>query len=129
MTDLLLDPRSTTLNVGSREGFAVCRSCGCADFAAIGRFMAEYEITHLGVLRRSLADETQRGCRRQARRPPHTPAQDEETRLLTALARDAVFTDHIAFLCAEHQALNELLAVVRAGGAFRCSLLGSGHAG
>ena len=96
----------------------MCSYCGCADLEIVGRFMAEHEhiINHLTALRGSLDDEPRRraAARELGDGPtPHLVA--EEAGLFTLLARDEVFTDHIARLCGEHHELDELLARVDDG--------------
>ncbi|KGN30810.1 hypothetical protein N802_06265 [Knoellia sinensis KCTC 19936] len=88
----------------------------------MGRFMAEHEdiINHLTALRNA-PDEAGRSAAADAMAHalwPHTDA--EETGLFSVLARDELFTDHIASLCAEHVEIGERLAQVREGepGAF-----------
>lgn len=88
----------------------MCAYCGCADFEVVGRFMAEHEhiINHLSALRRLArrrAPAARSGARTEAHLTPHVVA--EEAGLFTIMARDEVFTDHIARLCGEHHELDE----------------------
>jgi hemerythrin-like domain-containing protein len=96
----------------------MCSYCGCADLEVVGRFMAEHEhiINHLTALRSSLEDpERRRAAARDLGEhlTPHVVA--EEAGLFPVMARDEVFTDHIARLCGEHHELDELLARVADG--------------
>jgi hemerythrin-like domain-containing protein len=96
----------------------MCSYCGCADFEVVGRFMAEHEhiINHLSALRSSLDDEPRRCAAAHelaAHLTPHVVA--EEAGLFTVMARDEVFTDHIASLFGEHLYLDELLGAVEGG--------------
>jgi hemerythrin-like domain-containing protein len=96
----------------------MCSYCGCADLEVVGRFMAEHEhiINHLSALRSSLDDEPRRRAAARhlnAHLTPHVVA--EEAGLFTVMARDELFTDHIARLCGEHHELDELLGAVADG--------------
>ena len=96
----------------------MCSYCGCADLEVVGRFMAEHEhiINHLSALRGGLEDPERRRAAAgtlAAHLLPHVEA--EEVGLFTVMARDELFTDHIATLCSEHQELDELLARVADG--------------
>jgi hemerythrin-like domain-containing protein len=96
----------------------MCSYCGCADLEVVGRFMAEHEhiINHLGALRAALDDPARRRTAADALAAHLTPhVEAEEVGLFTVLARDELFTDHIARLCAEHHELDELLARVADG--------------
>ncbi len=96
----------------------MCSYCGCADFATVGRFMAEHEhiINHLGELRSALTVPLRRreaADTLAAHLSPHTAA--EEVGLFAVLSRDELFTDHIAELCLEHESLDSLVSRVGAG--------------
>lgn len=96
----------------------MCSYCGCADFATVGRFMAEHEhiINHLGALRAALLEPTRRqaaAATLAAHLAPHTAA--EEVGLFAVLARDELFCAHIGELCLEHETLDRLVARVGAG--------------
>lgn len=96
----------------------MCSYCGCADLEVVGRFMAEHEhiVNHLTALRGALEDPARRRAAAEelaAHLLPHVRA--EEVGLFAVMARDDVFTDHIAQLCSEHAELDELLARVADG--------------
>lgn len=98
----------------------MCSYCGCDSIEVIGRFMSEHVdiINATGELRSAVAAGD--AARVTAKRNnvarllwPHASA--EEVGLFRVLARDEVFTDHIAGLCAEHEALDVYLARVTPG--------------
>ena len=96
----------------------MCSYCGCADIEVVGRFMAEHEhiINHLGALRDGLEDPDRRRAAAgtlAAHLLPHVEA--EEVGLFAVMARDELFTGHIATLCGEHHELDDLLARVADG--------------
>jgi hemerythrin-like domain-containing protein len=96
----------------------MCSYCGCADLEVVGRFMAEHEhiVNHLTALRGALHDPALRRAAADelaAHLLPHVEA--EEAGLFTVMARDELFTDHVARLCSEHHELDDLLARVRDG--------------
>jgi len=95
----------------------VCSYCGCDSIEVIGRFMSEHVeiINATGVLREAaLSGDAAALASAKARVAgllwPHTVA--EESGLFRVMARDDVYADHIATLCAEHVTLESLLAAV-----------------
>lgn len=98
----------------------MCSYCGCESIEVIGRFMAEHVdiINATGDLRAAVASGDADRVATMRKRVaallwPHTTA--EEAGLFTVMARDEVFTDHIAGLCAEHEALDVCLAKLTPG--------------
>jgi hypothetical protein len=98
----------------------VCSYCGCDSIEVIGRFMSEHVeiINATGDLREAaLSGDADALASARARVTgllwPHTVA--EESGLFRVMARDEVYADHIAGLCAEHATLESLLAAVTPG--------------
>jgi len=98
----------------------MCSYCGCDSIEVIGRFMAEHVeiINATGKLRAAVASEAADSLE-SARSVvadllwPHTVA--EEAGLFRVMARDEVYSAHIATLCGEHQTLATLLADLAPG--------------
>jgi hemerythrin-like domain-containing protein len=98
----------------------VCSYCGCQAIEVVGRLTEEHEaiVNALGELRRAVAGSRHEDVRGSADRlgallAPHTQA--EEVGLFGVLRRDPAFADHVDRLCAEHAALDTMLAAVVAG--------------
>ena len=98
----------------------MCSYCGCDSIEVIGRFMSEHVeiINATGGLREAvLSGHTDALSRASARVTallwPHTAA--EESGLFRVMARDDVYAEHIAGLCAEHATLESLLAAITPG--------------
>lgn len=98
----------------------MCSYCGCDSIEVIGRFMTEHEqtINATGDLRRAVSsgDADALDAARTAVAGllwPHTTA--EEVGLFQVMARDEVYAEHIAALCAEHEHLDALLTDVTLG--------------
>ena len=109
---------STYCNV-KKDG-TVCSYCGCDSIEVIGRFMAEHVeiINATGELRRAVHASDPHAVEHTKAKVaellwPHTQA--EESGLFRVMARDEVFTDHIATLCGEHRSLDEWLSDVVPG--------------
>lgn len=98
----------------------MCSYCGCESIAVVGRFMREHVdiINASGDLRRAV-DNADREAVEEAAQVlagllnPHTNA--EEVGLFAVMREQEEFTEHIDSLCAEHDALDDQLARVRAG--------------
>jgi len=98
----------------------VCSYCGCDSIEVIGRFMSEHVeiINATGDLREAVLSGDADALAPARTRVtgllwPHTVA--EESGLFRVMARDDVYADHIAGLCAEHASLESLLAAVTTG--------------
>lgn len=95
----------------------MCSYCGCESIAIVGRFMAEHValVNASGDLHRACTDGGAATVEAAARTlagllDPHTRA--EEAGLFHLLRDDPEFTEYIAQLCDEHDALDAGLAAV-----------------
>lgn len=98
----------------------MCSYCGCRSNTLIARYTVEHEeiVNAMGTLRRaaSTADPTRTHSAATVLADllsPHTAS--EERSLFAELRQDAEFTAHVDELCAEHRAIDEILARVDGG--------------
>jgi hypothetical protein len=98
----------------------VCSYCGCREIPIIAQLNAEHDAIVDSTYALQIAHRAQdiaavrlagRGLSHLLR--PHT--QREQDGLFEEMAKDELFTEHIASLCGEHHELDEFLAGIELG--------------
>ncbi len=98
----------------------MCSYCGCREIPIIAKLNAEHDAIvnstyALQVAARNSDVDSARSAAKEIGRLLHPHTTREQDGLFAEMRKDELFTEHIGSLCAEHDALDDMLATIEGG--------------